>query len=306
MKRTQVTFRLIAVAAAVALAACGHDDSTAPATASEPAPEWSAVALGQVQVEGGLRRLSMPRDGLVQQVLVQVGEHVEQGQLLATLDPESARLALGAAQAALDQANAKVTTLQTRIGDLELRRKRLAAVAAAGAGGQQSADDARAAVNDSRGELVASRADAAAARQKLDEARHELDQQSLHSPVAGEVVTQAIQPGTMATTQSPPAFIVLPDLPRIIHAEVNSTFVPNVQVGMSADVIEDGSGRSFRARVIRLGKVFGANELEEDPQLRANARSIDCILAIDASAPPDLLIGQRVQVRFLAQGKSGD
>lgn len=306
MKRIEPRFLLIAVVAAVALAACSGDDSKAPAAASQPKPEWSAVALGQVQVEGGLRRLAMPREGLVQQVLVHVGDHVQQGQLLATLDPESARLAVAAAQALLDQSNAKVTALGTRIGDLELRRKRLAAVAAAGAGGQQSADDARAAVNESRGELAASRADASAARQKLDEARHELDQQSLHSPVAGEVVTQAIQPGTMATAQSPAAFILLPDSPRIIRAEVNSTFVPNVQIGMLADVVEDGSGRSFRARVIRLGKVFGASELEEDPQLRANARSIDCILAIDPSAPADLLIGQRVQVRFFAQGKAGD
>lgn len=301
MKYIESSRLLVTAVAAIAFVACSADDSNAPTSAANAAPEWSAVALGQVQVEGGLLRLAMPREGLVKEVLVHAGDHVKQGQLLASLDGESARLALAAAQASLDQSNAKITTFGPRIGDLELRRKRLAAVAAAGAGGQQSADDARAAVNDARGELVAARADAASARQKLEEARHELDQQSLHSPVAGEVVTQAIQAGTMATPQSPPAFILLPDLPRIIRAEVNSTFVPNVQVGMSAKVIEDGSGRSFPAHVVRLGKVFGASELEEDPQLRANARSIDCILSIDPSAPTNLLIGQRVQVRFSAK-----
>lgn len=306
MKHIQSTVLFIAALAAIALVACSVDDSVAPSATAEAAPQWCAVALGQVQVEGGLLRLAMPREGLVKDVLVRAGDHVAAGQLLASIDDQSARLAVGAAQALLNQTDAKIAALGTRIGDLEIRRKRLAAVAAAGAGGQQSADDARAAVNDSRGELAAARADAAAAKQKLEQARHELDQQSLHAPLAGDVVTRAIQPGTMVTSQSPPAFILLPDLPRIIRAEVNSTFVPNVQVGMSADVIEDGSDRRFRARVLRLGKVFGASELEEDPQLRANARSIDCILAIDPSAPKDLLIGQRVQVRFSAKGTTDE
>ena len=73
----------------------------------------------------------------------------------------------------------------------------------------------------------------------------------------------------------------------------------------NADIVEDGSGRTYPAKVMRLGKVFGASELEEDPQLRANARNIECVLAIDPSAPTDLLIGQRVQVRFSARGQAG-
>lgn len=304
MKLAGLPLFLLIAMAAFALGACSADDAIAPNAGSVTPPQWAAVALGQVQVEGGLLRLAMPREGLVKTVAVHAGDHVEAGQLLASLDGESARLATTAAQVMVGQSEAKIAVLGTRIGDLEIRRKRLAAVAAAGAGGQQTADDARAAVNDARGELSAARSDVAAARQKLEEARHELDQQSLHTPVAGEVVTRSIQPGTMATSQSPPAFILLPDLPRIIRAEVNSTFIPNVWVGMSAEVIEDGSDRGFQAHVIRLGKVFGASELEEDPQLRQNARSIDCILALDTSAPKDLLIGQRVQVRFFAKGNA--
>ncbi len=297
---------LVAIALAVAVSAgCNGSDSRTPANPVEAPPQWSAVALGQIDIEGGLLKLSMPREGLVSQVLVEAGAHVSKGQLLASLDREPATLAVTAAEAAMEQSSARIATLKTHSGDLELRWKRLAAVAAAGAGGQQSADDARAALNESHGDLAAAKADEAAARQKLAAARRELEQQSLHAPVDGEVVRRSIQPGTMVNSQSVSAFILMPDSPRIVRAELNSAFVGSVHVGMSADVVEDGSGRTYPARVVRLGKVFGASELEEDPQLRANARNIECVLAIDPSAPADLLIGQRVQVRFSARGQSG-
>ena len=227
--------------------------------------------------DGGLLRLAMPREGVVADILVGEGDHVAEGQVMATLDPEPAKLALAAAQAALEQAAARVRAQESRLADLGTRGKRLAEAAAAGAGGQQIA-----------------------ARQKVAGARHELEQQSLHAPLAGEVIRRTIQPGSVIGAQSAPAFILLPDLPRIVRAEVNSAFVGNVHVGMAAQVVEDGSGRQYAAHVVRIGKVFGASDLEEDPQVRSNARSVQCVLAIDSSAPADLLIGQRVQVRFTA------
>lgn len=305
MNISTIRFLVAAALAGGTLVACNGTDSPSPANPAEAPAQWSAVALGQIDIEGGLLKLAMPREGLVAQVLVETGAHVSKGQLLASLDPQPATLAVAGAEAALEQSSAKIAALKTRSSDLELRWKRLAAVAAAGAGGQQSADDAHAAVNESQGDLAAAKADAAAAQQKLAAARHELEQQSLHAPVDGEIVRRSIQPGTMVNAQSASAFILMPDAPRIVRAELNSAFVGSVHVGMSADIVEDGSGRTYPAKVMRLGKVFGASELEEDPQLRANARNIECVLAIDPSAPTDLLIGQRVQVRFSARGQSG-
>ena len=290
----------VAICTCFILVACAPESPESPAQGSDSVSEWTAAALGQIDIEGGLLRLAMPREGVVADILVGEGDHVAEGQVMATLDPEPAKLALAAAQAALEQAAARVRAQESRLADLGTRGKRLAAAAAAGAGGQQIADDALAAVNESRGELAALKADEVAARQKVAGARHELEQQSLHAPLAGEVIRRTIQPGSVIGAQSAPAFILLPDLPRIVRAEVNSAFVGNVHVGMPAQVVEDGSGRQYAAHVVRIGKVFGASDLEEDPQVRSNARSVQCDLAIDSSAPADLLIGQRVQVRFTA------
>ena len=58
--------------------------------------------------------------------------------------------------------------------------------------------------------------------------------------------------------------------------------------------------------VLRVGQVYGPATLENDPQVRANARTVECVLAFDQPGPDEgradqirnLRIGQRVLVRF--------
>jgi hypothetical protein len=47
-----------------------------------------------------------------------------------------------------------------------------------------------------------------------------------------------------------------------------------------------------------IGTVFGPSALEEDPLIRANTRTVECVLVFDAPPPPSLRIGQRVIVQF--------
>jgi multidrug resistance efflux pump len=276
---------------------------TGPAAADDP--NWAAVARGKIDIEGGLLQLAIPRDGRVAQVLVNEGEHVVEGQLMASLDPAAARLGVAAAQAKLDQARARVSALAAQIRHLERHAKRLADAAAAGAGEEQLAEDAEAAVEQASGELAVAKAEQALATESLAGARLELDHQDLHAPVAGEVVRRSIQQGTFVSAQAPAAFILLPDQPRIVRAEINESFIGAVEVGMHAQAVDESDSRTFALHVVRVGKVFGVNTLEDDPQLRASARSVECVLAFDAPEPQNLLIGQRLTVRIAANRKSG-
>jgi hypothetical protein len=54
----------------------------------------------------------------------------------------------------------------------------------------------------------------------------------------------------------------------------------------------------LKARVLRIGNVFGASTLEDDPQVRANTRSVECVLTFDQPPSTPLRIGQRVLVKF--------
>lgn len=286
--------------AASLLAACSHDDaSQGAATAAAPSP-YAAVARGRVDVEGGLLKLSMPRDGVVADIKVHEGDRVKKGQVLAVLDTRPAQLAVSAAEAEQKQAQAQGKVLEARLKAAQQRATRLAAAAAAGAGDGQSADDARDAAQQLQGELDNAHAAEAVAAQKLDAARYELAQRSLVAPVDAQIVERDIQPGATVSPQGGPAFVLLPEGPRIVRAELNESFVGTVHEGMHAQVVDDsGSGApTLNAHVQRIGTVFGPSALEEDPLIRANTRTVQCVLVFDQPPPASLRIGQRVIVQF--------
>lgn len=288
------------------LAACSHDDAN---KGSAPAATiaYAAVARGRVDVEGGLLKLGMPREGIVADIKVHEGEHVHKGQVLAMLDTKPAQLAVNAAEAEQKQAQAQGRLLEVRLKAAQQRAGRLAQAAAAGAGDGQSADDARDAAQQLQGELDNARATEAMAVQKLDAARYELAQRSLIAPVDAQIVERDIQPGATVSPQGGPAFVLLPEGARIVRAELNESFVNTVHDGMQATVIDDsGSGApALHAHVQRIGTVFGPSALEEDPMIRANTRTVECVLAFDQPPPTSLRIGQRVIVQFGASANAG-
>jgi multidrug resistance efflux pump len=190
--------------------------------------------------------------------------------------------------------------LEARLKAAQQRATRLQAAAAAGAGDGQSADDAKDAATQLQGELDNVRAADAMAAQKLEAARYELAQRSLVAPVDAQIVERDIQPGATVSPQGGAAFVLLPEGARIVRAELNESFVSAVHEGMHAQVVDDsGSGvPTLGAHVQRIGTVFGPSALEEDPLIRANTRTVECVLVFDETPPPSLRIGQRVIVQF--------
>ncbi|MGY3040468.1 multidrug resistance efflux pump [Rhodanobacter sp. TND4EL1] len=296
----RIRFGCFALAGATLLAGCSAADAP-PAGTTQSASTYAAVARGRIDIEGGLLNLTMPREGILATVAVHEGEQVKQGQLLATLDTEPARLAVAGAQADLEQAQAQSKLLDIKQAAAKQRAQRLAAAVAAGAGDGQSADDAREAAAVLDADRQANRATTDIASQKLDEARYELKQRSLFAPFDAEVIRVAAQPGASVSPAAGPLFVLLPNKPRIVRAELNESFVGAIQPGMPAEIVADSADKHapWQAHVLRIGQVYGPAQLENDPQVRANARTVECVLAFDQ--PQDLRIGQRVIVRFGAK-----
>lgn len=301
--RPMPLLRLGALALAIVLlAACSRSGEQPAAPAAQAS--YVAVARGRVDIEGGLLALAMPREGVLASVAVHEGETVKQGQLLAALDTRPAQLAVDAAQAQLEQAQAQLKLNGIKQDAAKQRAQRLAAAAAAGAGDGQSADDAREVSQQLDAEHDANQAAADMAAQKLAEAKYELAQRSLRAPFDAVVVHVAAQPGASVSPGSGALFTLLPDKPRIVRAELNESFVAAVHPGMRAEVVsnDDAENGHWAAHVLRIGQVYGPATLENDPQIRANARTVECVLAFD-QPEQQLRIGQRVIVRFLPDGK---
>ena len=288
----------LAVLAAVLLAGCSHDE--APAASKATTPAYVAIARGRIDIEGGLLRLTMPSEGIVQSVGVHEGEHVQKGQALAQLDLEPAKLALDSALAEQQQASVQASTLEERVKSADLRASRLEQAARVGAGDMQSADNARENAQQVKAQLDNTRASASLASQKVAAARYQLELHTLRAPIDGQIVQRMVQPGASVSPAGGPIFVLLPDSPRIVRAELNESFVGVVHEGMAAEVDDDsGSGLApLKAHVLRIGNVFGASTLEDDPQVRANTRSVECVLTFDQPPATALRIGQRVLVKF--------
>lgn len=279
------------------VAACSHE--TPPAGGSVE-PTYAAVARGRIDVEGGLLKLGVAREGTLVSVDVHEGDRVSKGQVLATLDPEPARLQLQAADAALAQAKAQRDLLDGKLATARTQVRRLAEAARAGAGDGQSADAAAATVQSLVAERAGADAAVAMATQKRDEARYELGLRTLHAPLAAQVVQVTAQPGASVSPAAGPLFTLLPLTPPIVRAELSESYVDAVKVGMPALVDSDGNsaGHGWAAHVLRIGRVVGPSTLEDDPQQRANVRTVGCVLAFDQPPPADVRVGQRVLVRF--------
>lgn len=292
----------IALTLTCLLAGCSRS-ADEPTNATAPPAAYAAVARGKVDIEGGLLALSMPREGTLAKVAVHEGDHVKEGQLLAALDTQPATLAIEAAQAQLEQIQAQLKLIAVKQAGAKQRAQRLAAAVVAGAGDGQSADDAREAAAQLDAEQQSTRAALSMASQKLDEARYELKQRSLLAPFDADVVQVSAQPGASVSPTSSPLFTLLPQKPRIVRAELNDSFVGVIQPGMPAEVVPDNGRDDTRwsAHVLRIGRVYGPATLENDPQVRANARTVECVLAFDeptSDQTKNLRIGQRVMVRF--------
>ncbi|HVB84026.1 MAG TPA: efflux RND transporter periplasmic adaptor subunit [Rhodanobacteraceae bacterium] len=282
-----------------ALVACSGQH---PAPAAPP-PSYAAMARGVVDVEGGLLRLMPRSDGVVATVPVTEGAVVQRGQLLLTLDTRAAELGVAMARAELDQARAHAEELAARLPAAQTRAERVAAAARAAAASQQDSADAASTLASLRAEISAARASIGVAQARLAQAQHELDLRSLRAPVAGTIVRRYVQPGeTVSALAAQPLFELQPQRPLIVRAELNESYIDQVQPGMRAEVVLDaGSGRTWPAHVLRLGLVYGPTRLGPQHDQPADAHDVDCVLALDAAG---LRVGQRVLVKFITNRKN--
>jgi len=297
------TYRFLGLVAAVlTVTACSRSSDHAGSAQAAPLapPQFAAMARGRVDVEGGLVRIAAPRDGVIAELRVAAGDAVTQGDLIAVIDAHQAELAAGVAKAELDQAQARVAALRTKTAGLKLRASRVSQAAEAGAATGQSADDANQALTELTADIAEADAAVEVARQHLKQARYEVEVRSVRAPVAGRIVSRPAHIADVVSAQSGSELAtLLPDSARIVRAELNEAFVAKVAVGMNATIVtETDSGKSWPAKVIRIGDVFGPSKLIEDAQETTDARDVECILELSTD---ELRVGQRVQVRFLSR-----
>jgi HlyD family secretion protein len=310
-----------------------------PVAASGAAAEapWDAVAPGRVEPRSREVRIGAPAPGRIADVLVEAGDKVVAGELLARLDDEEALAHLAEADARVAMAK-RARNDQPVTGAAAERRKAEDAVADA----ERAVADARSALDraaaggrdDRAGEVDAARSAVSHAQDRLREQRDALarlktsdaalptrlegelnvaraewtaanvalDRTRIRAPADGAVLQVEARKGELAAPASEPALIVLGDLSAMrVRAEVDEQYLGRLRVGQRVLVRTAAfPGREFDGKVGSIGSIVGPG--------RINARGarkfsdVDVVeVVVDLADPGPLVVGQQVDVYFSAQ-----
>jgi multidrug resistance efflux pump len=277
----------------LALAGC----SAPPGDGHKAAPRPpAAVAQGVVESEAGLIRVLSPRDGVVDQVLAVEGDSVSRGQPLAQIQDRQARLGLEVTAAELADRQAQAEVAATKAQGAAREARRLGVLAAADAATRQDAEQAATAAAVAAGEHRQALAALQTAQARRQLGAYEVEVRDVRAPVSGRVVRRVVAAGAFVSAGAP-LFVVEPDGPHVVRAELDEAFADRVKPGMTALVTRQyQQGVSYRARVVRVADVLAGAVLPDESTARADARVVTVVLGLPAGA--DLRIGQRVLVRF--------
>jgi HlyD family secretion protein len=274
-----------------------HDAKLAAAAA--PKSPFVAVANGKADVEGGIIQVAARTSGIVRDVLVQEGDDVVKGQILARLEDDEPRLAAASAEAALQQARAQVELLTVQLSTAARERARLQKLVSTNFVAAQAVDQATDAVRQAQANLDAQTAAIATAQAKLGEARYNRELTIIRAPTDGRIVRRYANPGAGASTLNVSnMFDLEPRAERIVRAEISESALPFVTLGQTVQLSpESEPTKTYTGKVLRRAAVFGARKLQsDDPTDKTDERVVEVVVSTPG-AP--FLIGQRVLVKFL-------
>ena len=272
--------------------------------ANQPASPYAAIANGKVDIEGGLIQVAARRGGIVRDVMVQEGDTVVAGQILARQEDDEARLAVQSAAAQVAQAESQLAQIRVDISTAEREHERLAQLVATNFVAAQRMDQARDAIATARARLGSQQAAVQTARAQLAQARYHQELTVIRAPTAGRIVRRYANPGAGASTLNVSTMFDLePDAPRIARAEIVESDIPNIVAGQAVEITPEGDpSKVYVGSVVRRAAVFGARKLaSDDPSQRSDERVVEVV--VSAGEAP-LLIGQRVLVKFMKPGET--
>jgi RND family efflux transporter MFP subunit len=140
--------------------------------------------------------------GKVTKVMLEEGQRVEAGDIIATLDDSNWRAALAQSKAQLQQAEANVASAQIAFDDAKPIFERAEKQKSAAVISAQSFDESHAQYDVARNNLTVAQRGLDAARAGVEVAARNLEDTVIRAPFAGIVTEKAAQPGEMVSPVS--------------------------------------------------------------------------------------------------------
>lgn len=243
-KTTKKAARLSMVAILLA-AAVGTGWMFLGETQSRAAPATIAAKRGDVQetvlATGSLEAQSVVSvgaevSGRIEKIGVKLGDAVEQGQTVVTIDSQNQQYALKAAEAELSDITAQRAQQAVAVEQAELALKRATELNRKKLVSQLDLETAKADVESAKAKIASFDAQIEKAKLAVDTAQVNLDRTQIEAPTSGTVVAVLVSEGqTVNANQTTPTLIKIADLDQmVIKAQISEADVTRIKAGQKA------------------------------------------------------------------------
>ncbi|TCT08221.1 efflux RND transporter periplasmic adaptor subunit [Aquabacter spiritensis] len=226
--------------------------ATAPAVRGDL--EQSVTALGTIKPKTYVD-VGTQVSGQLRKVMVEIGDTVKKGDLLAQIDPTVYQTRVIGDQAQLDNLKAQLAQQRAQLDLDHLRNTRASRLLSTQAGSQDAADAAAATVKIGEAKIAALEAQIKQTQATLDGDLANLGYTKIFAPIDGVVVsTSATEGQTLNANQTAPIVLRIADLDTMqVWAQVAEADIPKVKVGMLVYFTTLGMpDRRFQANVVQV------------------------------------------------------
>lgn len=220
---------------------------TATAQASSNAAAANAVlqATGYVTARRQAT-VSTQITGTLTEVLIEEGDKVAKGQVLARLEDKALRAQLASAEANASSSLANIAQIEAQLAQARADERRQTELAASGMSSRQAAETARTAVAAYAAQLEARRREADATRAQVAQARVNFDYATVRAPFAGVVTVKAAQVGEIISPLSAGGGFTRTGVGTIVDmdslevdVDVNEAYIGQVKAAMPCEAVLD-------------------------------------------------------------------
>ncbi|MCY3857528.1 MAG: efflux RND transporter periplasmic adaptor subunit [Gammaproteobacteria bacterium] len=285
--------------------------------------EQKAIELGDVEsvvnATGALEPVNTvivgtEVSGQISELLVDFNDTVEQGQVIARLDPRTFEARLLQREADVEVANANIQSRNAELtrarSNLKRAQRELSRREELSLEGHVSVseletdknalDQAIAAVEIANASVTNSHAGLTQSEAALAQAKLDLERTFIRAPISGTVINRAVEIGqtVAASFSAPELFVIAHDLHEMkVEASVDEADVGRLREGLPARFTVDAyPNRDFVGRVSQIRKSPTENQSVVTYKVIVTARNDDLSLFPGMTATVDMVLGSRQNV----------
>jgi HlyD family secretion protein len=347
MRRLKLVALILSVVAiagllVLALARNGSRKSVAPdgnQQGTKPHEEIVLASPGRVEGQSDVINVGAGADGVLKAVLVQEGQQVRAGQVIALIACREIESQIDEARALAERARQNRLRLlrgsrpeerskaadQTAVAEAQfkqaqLQHQRVAQLFKSAVVSKEELDTAakdlavaEATLRATRNqqdlvnapplpeELARADAEVGLAEEQARTAKARLDKCTVKAPLSGTILRTFLKAGETVSTVFPQPIVSLADTSQTrVRAEVDERDVGRVYVGQSVIVLADAyPEKRFAGKVSRVGAVMGRKKVRTGDPAEKSDRDVLEILIDLDETAGDLVVGLRTSVQFL-------